>query len=84
MSNSIRCVGGTILLIFFTLLITPNSAIAQETFEEWKEKQKKEYEAFEEKWDREFLKHLEEAWIKVKIEDTARFYEKKNRPLYRR
>jgi len=48
---------------------------AQETFEEWKEKQEKEYQSFKDERDKEFVKFLKEKWKFVESYGGEGLYE---------
>ncbi|NGP87537.1 hypothetical protein [Fodinibius halophilus] len=65
-------------LLFFILLfssILTNNARAQETFEEWKQNYLEEFKEFQNKYDKQFHKMLQQEWKEFSAEHSPDFYE---------
>lgn len=70
-----------LFLLFLFPLITFHAAFAQDTeFEKWKKQQEAEFREYQDKFDEEFIKMLEETWKEVGIKDGSDLY-KERKPV---
>ncbi len=64
-----------ILFGMFILLLSAQTVIAQDTYEQWKKKQLQEYQQFKDARDKEFLKMLDDTWKAINSTKARDTYE---------
>ncbi len=64
-----------LILIFTFVSLGEGTALAQDTFDEWKEKQKQEFQDFRDARDKEFMKMLDDTWKAINAIKAKDFYE---------
>lgn len=65
-----------LLLLGIGFLFFSQTALAQDTYEEWKKQQMQEYQEFKDARDKEFVKMLNDTWKAINSTKAPEFYNK--------